>query len=84
MQKPEQFDDGWIRLGLNYCPVLLLLASLIVRPVSAANPVILILASNATGARIQEALDGLPPGGEVVLPAGIYESPSRCCCGIMT
>ena len=61
MQKPKQFDDGWFRPGLNYCPVLLLLASLIVRPVSAANPVILILVSNATGARIQEALDGLPP-----------------------
>lgn len=38
-----------------------------------APPAVFTFAAGATGAQIQAALDGLPPGGEVVLEAGTYE-----------
>ncbi len=63
------------RFGCRPCIVALLLLVLV--PGLAANAaseaVILKLGSNASGAEIQKALDGLPPNGEVLLSPGTYE-----------
>jgi hypothetical protein len=51
--------------------VLLALAATL--PANAADPKILTVPANSTGAEIQTALDQLPDGGEVVLAAGTFE-----------
>src|ERR1700685_1109561 len=42
-------------------------------PANAADPKILTVPANSTGAEIQTALDQLPDGGDVVLAAGTFE-----------
>lgn len=69
----KKCDVRLCRLDFKSFPVILLLVGLFGCPAFALTPVILTLSSNATGAEIQQALDGLPPGGVVVLNAGFYE-----------
>jgi hypothetical protein len=52
---------------------LLLALGLMGHAVFGETPVVVTLSSNVSAAEIQQALDGLPPNGEVVLNAGRYE-----------
>src|SRR5271157_1513935 len=55
------------------CELLLLALGMVCNAALGAPPVIVALPANSSGAEIQQALDGLPPNGEVVLSAGTYE-----------
>jgi hypothetical protein len=64
---------GIIKLGCLAFGACVLLISLPGNPAFDAVSTILTLPANSTGEAIQKALDSLPPNGELVLSAGIYE-----------
>ena len=49
----------------------------------AAGGVVVILRPTNSCVEIQEALDGLPAGGEPCWTPGNTKSPGHCCCGTM-
>ncbi|MGD1083592.1 MAG: NosD domain-containing protein [Verrucomicrobiota bacterium] len=64
---------GIIKLGSLSLGATVLLVSLPGNPAFQAASAILKLPANSSGEQIQMALDSLPPNGELILSAGIYE-----------